>query len=279
MSSVGFAFCAMICSAIIKIIYRQTMKSGVCAWTALLFSNFTAAIIITFSFQMPYLGDISRETLLILLANGLLWSIPCVLELGAYKYIDASVGEVYSSLRLIVIALGGVFIFHETFSALQLLGAALIFFAIIFNLKCGKLSFNKGTAYITSATLLIAVALMVDKYLTQIVDAKLILLSGYLVPAFVYLAIGFNKINQVPALLSGRGKLFAFVPLLGIARYYLGLSAFSIGDLTTTVIIGQTCVITVFVLEALFLKVYDNLARKCLSCAICSAGCILLCGF
>lgn len=271
------ALIAVIASAFDCIIFRYGMKEDSCSWAVLLYYH-AAAVLILFPFINQNAFYVDFCSFLFLCLSSLLWVVGDLYGTKAVQYLDASVCQVYGTLKLVVVCFAGALIFSEVVTFNMMLGMALIILSVIFQMKGDRFALNKGVTYEFIAVLFVASALILDKYLTTFIADQAIVFYGFLLPVIVYGTIGYKKIpNILPALKKSR-NFFLLCPILGCISYYCLIQAFATGSLGITYTIQQAGIVFVFILEVILLKTYENFVRRAFSCSICAVGAMVVCG-
>ena len=268
--SYGFALVAVFASAVVKLIFRFSIKSGAGERATLVFYNLLAgfALILVLS-PLPF-SQVDSSAWWFFIGNGILWVVAGLLELKSYRYLSATDADIYGSLRLVFLTAAGLILFGESLSPIAFIGILLMFLTIFFNVPVGAVRLNRGVLYKLISVLLITFALIVDKYLCSWVPSQVVAVMAFIVPAMIYLLISLPKLSELSLELRSFGFMMILAPLLGAVRYYCFIQAITIGDLVTTTVILQTCVVVVFLMELLFLKERQGMVRR----GFCSLGCV-----
>lgn len=278
MDAYEFAIIAVLAGSIVKILNKSLVSNSVSPY-AIYFFYTASSTLITLIFTpkgLPY--HFSLSTWALLFGAGAVWTIAGVFNLKAYEYISASDGEVFSKLSLVLITLGGVFLYDETLSSGALFGFALIVSTIFLNVTKVQFTWSKGIFYALIATTATGVAVICDKYLSTKVPASQLTLISYALPAVFLFFRDTGVVKTSIKALQLNGWKMLFIPFLGTLRYYCIISAFAIGELTKISIILETAIVLVFVGEFLLLREKQSLATRSTCCALCLTGALLVCG-
>lgn len=199
-----------------------------------------------------------------------------LLDVKAMKEIDASSGEIFHTLSFIVSMVAGFIIFFETCSLQKALSTVVIIAGILFEARSAKLTANYGVAYKLASALFTAAAIIVTKHLTSTTPPTMIVLSGFLVPAVIYLLIGWREIPAIlPTITASRGSIVA-VPVFEVAGYAAAVAAFAIGEFSTAYIVFQTTITAVLVLEiALYGWQHRIYLNRTISAGLCALGAVV----
>lgn len=273
----GYALAAVVASALIKVINRTCMHAGSNHWGTLIYYNLLGAGIMALVLPMPDFSAIDRHLGLVLLGNAVLWVAAGLYDLKSYKYLSATDSDVFGSVRLIILTAAGVVLFGEHLSAASIAGIGLILAAMLANSKVASLTWNRGIAYKFISCLLMAAALVIDKYLATEVSPGAIAILGFLLPGSLYVMLRIRSLHEVGSALRVGGAGMAATPLLGGVRYYCILQALALGDLITTTIILQSCVVLVYLFELSTLRKQACAWQRGICCACCAAGAAIVC--
>ena len=277
MSALVCALIAVLSSAIIKVTLRFCMTKNISQWATLIFYNGLSTVLLFAFLDLPQFSSIEVWPAILLFLNGALWVVAEILDIKSYRHLDASVGELFGSFTFILLTLAGVVLFNETLSLVAILGIGLIIASVVYiGVPTRKVSVD-GIRYKVLSTFFIAAAVIMNKYLCGFVDTRIVVLTGFLIPAVAYVAIGYRDIPQiVPALVQTRMRLM-IVPILSAISYYYSTEAFAKGSMSLTTVIIQTCMVFVFVLEVIVLHARQDMLRRALACTGCVAGVVAVC--
>jgi len=186
MSAIGFAVLAVILNAFKKVIYRGSIGSGSSIWGTAIYYNFIGGLILLSLISWDQLGSLQAEHWSLLILNTVVWVIAYLLDLHSYRFISATEGELYGSIQLVIMAAVGISLFGESLTPLELFGAGLILAAIFINYCSAPLSLNRGAAYKLASSVLVVAAILIDRHLTTVIDANLVIAFAFLGPGLVY---------------------------------------------------------------------------------------------
>ena len=270
MSDEGFALIAVFTSASIKLIYRFSMKSGVDAWSLLIYYNLAAAATLLVFLPIPDISSIESQALYLLLLNGVLWAAAGLLDLRSYQYLSATDSDIYGSVKIVLLTLAGVLFFGEVVSGVAFIGIGAILAAMLLNQPVREWKINRGALYKLSATVVCVRVRIVFKQLTTMLPVETIALLGFFVPGLIFALIRFHQGAELIKAVRSYGRCLALVPLLGALRYFCVIQAFATGELIVTTMSLQGGGVLLFLYEFLFIKErVGNLTR-----GACSFGCL-----
>ncbi len=214
-------------------------------------------------FCFSALPPFTTENLLLFSLQGALWSLAVFLEFKSMVLSDAVSNVLISSIRALLLALVGWFVFGEQWSLLKYLGAFLLTMGVLYAVAPDLRERPKGLFIRGWSVLAGAGAIVCDKLLIQSVGFSWALLTAYFVPGVFFLLVrprswreelsGFDRITIRPFLLC----IFFFV-----ATGPVMLASFGFGELSSTFVIAQSKIVLVLILGVLVLNEGDNLARR-----------------
>ena len=277
MNAEVFAFIAVIMFALDSVIFRYVMKRGADEWASMIWLHWASLLVLIPFYGIPDLGSYYLSDILILLVSSALWMVADLNNTKAYRYLDASVMELLSSLRFILIAMAGVIIFGESINRYGLIGMLLIIGATLSQLEFKNIEMNKGIALKLLAVCFAAGAMVTDKHLAERLSEGFILIYGFLVPAVFYTALGYRSIPKVIPSLKSSNFVLMLAPIACAGYYAFLIKAFATGELFTTFTIQQTAIIFIFLLEFWLLGVRSRATARFGACAVCAVGCTMVC--
>jgi drug/metabolite transporter (DMT)-like permease len=269
MEAILFAIAAVVCSALNCIIFKVAMKRKNYAWETLIVFHVVAVALLIGLVDIPPIGTVDSTSILLMCGGCLLWVFGDLYGVKAYEFLDASVCELYGTLKLLLIVSAGILLFGESISFLAVIGILLVVAAIALQYNADAEHNRKGVCYILLNVVLIAGALSIDKYLTTRVSEEFIIFYGFLIPMCIYVVLGYRAIPRSFTLLRDTRYMFLLAPVLGIASYACLIRALAIGDLAITYTIQETAVIFIFLFEIGLLKARKDLLARAGSCFAC----------
>ena len=276
MSAAGYALLAVVTAAFLRIIFKHLVSEGLNPYVTLAFEHLTAFFILLVIFGVPSWETCSAVTLVLLFLNCLFWIFASVLDLRAYETLDASSAEIFNTLVLIIGVVWGIGFFNEGLSWSKGLGIAAVIGSIAYAASGNLQLHSRGALLKIASAVLVACACIADKYLSVNIDVRWIALLGYLIPGLIYAGVAGKNLYKLPRILVNNPAL-CLTPLFGAFSYYWWLLALAGGELTVTVVIGQTVMVFVFVFEFLFLRYRELLFQRCCTCSICLLGGLAAC--
>ncbi len=272
--SVAF-LCAAI-SALIGVLYRFNMRAQIDAWALSFINSLAGGLVLITLLPAPQWTFIDPLIGTMLFASGLIWMLMVYWDLLAYEELEASVNALMNTTRLIVQCSLGVFLFEERFNLQAIAGICLIIAAIYSGVRSGLIRWNRSALFRGLSIISGMVALTIDKYLTTIIPYELVLLSGYFIPATLFLIIrprtlmkSLGTIRKFPFL------SFANITLFSIVGFTLVYSIAHGGFGATTAIL-QSSTFFAFVFGVLFLKETSKWQLRLLASLLSMAGAILV---
>jgi drug/metabolite transporter (DMT)-like permease len=272
-----FAFVAVIAGALDGIVFRYTMQKGVSALAALTLFHVIAVILLCSFESIPSLSGLGGYEYLFLALSCALWLVGDYYAAEAYEYLDAAICELYASLSLIFVTIAGVFLFRESISPIGMLGIGLMIGSAAYQLNFDALWLNRGTSFALIGMLFISGALVVDKYLTTLINEKILIFYGFLTPMILYFFLCRKRGLKLLPILKKTRYIFLLSPVLGVISYYCLIMAFSSGQLSITYTIQETGLIFVFLFEAVLLKSREHFVQRALTCLTCASGAVMVC--
>lgn len=277
MSPLQLAFIAVIAASLDGIVWKYTIDRKGCPWATLIIFHIIAVFLITPFVSMSDLTDISWQGGLILFLSCITWVVGDLYSVKAYEYLDAAVCEVYGTLKLVLVATAGILLFSEKITVVTLIGMGLIIASVAYQLDLKKLKWNKGMAFKAVSIIFHSVALITDKFLTNLMAEETIVFYGFLVPAIIYSGAGYKYLGNIKSSIVKSNYVFLISPFLGVTAYYFLIQALALGDLSVTYMIQETAIIFIFILEVVLLKANEDFVRKAMSCVFCALGAVLVC--
>lgn len=277
MLAYGFAILAVISGALDAIIFKHAVNRGACEWGTLILYHIIAVLLLIPFVTIPSLSELSLFELICLASACTLWVIGDLYGIAAYRFMEASACKVYGTIKIVIITTAGIFFFGESLPPLALVGVGLIIVSIFYQYNVQSKHSLRGSLYMLISAVFIAGALIVDKYLTTIIDEQIIVFYGFLIPMCMYILFGIRHVPKIVPILKQTNYLFLLAPITGCFSHYCLIRALSIGDLSVTYTIQETGIIFVFLFETILLKTQKNFEVRAKSCLTCAIGAILVC--
>jgi drug/metabolite transporter (DMT)-like permease len=202
----------------------QVMDSATITWYRFAFSGAFIFLLLTFTRALPAIRKLSFKPLLLVMFAGFALVINYFSNVEALDYIDPETVQVLMQLAPFLLMLGGVFIYQERFSKLELSGAVLliagllVFFNKRFLLLFDSLnSYNNGVWLAVVAALFWAAYALVQKVLLRSLTAKQLTMLIYLLGVVVLLP--FTKLSDILQLNSIQAAALLFCCINTIVAY------------------------------------------------------------
>jgi drug/metabolite transporter (DMT)-like permease len=271
-----FALLSVVATALLRITFKHCAVKSSSAWTTLVLYHIGGALVLLPFLGIPEVSQLSQQQLVLLLATGVLFSLAGYFDILAMKVIDASSGEVFHTLTFIVSVAAGFLLFNEACSASKVAGALVIAAGIGYEACRAMSGATHGFGFKLISATLIAVAMVITKYLTASTPPEAIILSGFIVPGLVYLVLGWRDIGEVPAVIRGSNGLILIIPVLDAASYAFSIKALAAGEMSTTYMVFQTTIPAVFVLEILLHGwSRERYFHRAVSASLCMCGALI----
>ena len=260
-----------------KILLRNDKSDAVGAAIIFQFLGCAICLIVALwhGFQMPPV----REYPVNFLFNMILWGCSTLFLYKAYKHIEASEVTILFTLESVVTIVTATTFLHETFTYLNVLGAALILIAVIvMSQTSGKMKFNKGVMFATISSLFAGTAVVNDAFIIKHADTLSFLVIGFFLPGVFMLIINPTVVKRMkplfkPALFIKNFIQTAFVAF-GAMAFYLAISYG--GEASQVNTIAQAAVVLTVILAAIILKERDHLWKKSICAILVTIGVLLL---
>lgn len=195
------------------------------------------------------------------------------------QHVEASAFSVLFATQAIWIMLLGVLVFHESLTALQIVGVCLIFASVILLVnRFDELSLDKGTWLGLLTGLLFGVAIVCWSYVGRHTDTLSWAAISFIATAIAAFFVRPKTYHSIPSLFTS--KLLSRLLLLGVL-YAIGslamLYAYKEGTFSVVTPLRQTSIIVTVLFALLFLKSERNrIVRKLVAAALCFGGVVLI---
>lgn len=215
-----------------------------------------------------------------LAVTGILFTVWTVLTFITFRFVDAAIGIIFSTLNLIAVVLAASFIIHESLTILQLVGAALLVTSIVViglahQAKKKKRNWFIGLLLTIIASICFGAAMTSEKYLLDRIGA----------PTYAVFGIGAQMLPLVILALCYRRKEFRLfkkkefrnkVVAMGLVRGMAGLlfivSLVIVNNLSLVGMLSGLKVVMTAILAAIILKELMFIRRKLLAAFISLVG-------
>lgn len=259
------------------LITRHILKGGQDAWAfSFYFSFFGMLVSLPFAlsnFSIPQ----TPLPWLALLVVGILIVGQNLLNFKANNYLEASLTGTVNKFRLIWIFILGIFLLHEPFSLLKLIGTIITVSSgliIIRNFK--KPDSVKGLLFAFGATLLYATVIVIYKFLFNSFNSSSLTFFIFLLPATINLVIMPNSISRIYNLFkSSPLGIVSACSLGGFANLAMN-RALSLGEISKVNVIIEAFLVATLAGEHLILKERSNFYTKIIAVALATIGAILI---
>lgn len=193
--------------------------------------------------------------------------------------VEASVFSVLFATHAVWVMVAGVLLLHETITAIQVLGAGLIFLSIMLLAKnIRSILRDKGTLYGLLTGVLFGIAIAAWSYVGRFTDVSSWAAISFIGSVIVVLLLKPTVVHAMKPLFAPR----IILRLLLLALFYAAgsftmLLAYKYGDFAIVSPLRQTGVIVTVLLALSFLPAERiNITKKLIASAICMAGVILI---
>ena len=277
-----FSLLSILAVSISNILQRVLMKDDKSDpfLYSIVFQFAAAAITGTFAlikgFALPPIGQLPLNFFL----EAVLYGLGTVFIFKSLQGLESSEVTILSSARLLVTIITAVFLLHEPFGLMRILGACLIIFAILLVTERKKgFKLNRGILYAFLMSLCYGLAVTNDAFiLRQNKDVLSYTAIAFFLPGIFLLFIKPDAIKKMPSLLRPSAfrnmLIMSFFYSVAAVSFYtaigLGGNASQVGP------INQASVIVTVILAILFLGEKKNLIKKIVSAIIVFAGVLAL---
>lgn len=230
---------------------------------------------IFYGFHLPGIENLLLPAILSVVCFG----IGHIVYAKTLQQVEASVFSVLFATQAVWIMLLGILLFHESLTALQIVGSVLIFVGVCFTVKnIRSLSFDKGTILGLLTGLIFGVAITAWSYVGRHTDGLSWAAISFFAASLVACLVRPKTLKTIKPLLTK--KILKRLILLGIL-YGTGsltmLFAYKLGTFTVISPLRQTSIIVTTLLALLFLSQERiNVGRKLLAALICFIGVLLV---
>ncbi|MCB0358180.1 MAG: hypothetical protein KDD44_01040 [Bdellovibrionales bacterium] len=263
-------------SALVKLILKRSVSAGADIQATLQFYNLSAALILALVFGLPDFGTLNAEAAGLLALSGCLWVSGSSYDTKAYEHLEASASEVLGSLSLIFVTLAGIFLYGETIAEEGYVGICIILACIVLGGDISGIRLNLGLVHKLVGIVFQSAALIVDRHLATLIPANEVAFYAFAMCGLLHLTIARTSASQIPDTIQKCGPELLMLPILGAARYYLLIYALANGSLALSYALLQTTMIFIFIIEAAFLGLQQDLLKRGVHCACCATGAAVL---
>ena len=262
--------------SVLDVLMRALQKDRDQSWAIAVVASWVGAAVL-----LPFVNfnnfHISPSTAVLFLLSGILWATMVYWEFKSLVAIEASTSVIISALRTILLSIIGYLFFHEHLTVADLLGATTICAGILVALPSSVFRRPRGLFLRLGSVFVGGAAIVTDKALVLLTDLSVVIWAGYLLPGLFYVFVRPpNWKTQLSLGSKQRQTLIAFAIALYVIIGPILVTAFSIGNLSSTFFITQIRIVFVLILAALFLKERKNLVRRCLGGGMCLIGVTLI---
>lgn len=202
----------------------QIMDSATITWYRFAFSGIFIFLLLTFNRALPPIRKLPKKHLLLVIFAGLALVINYVTNVEAIDYINPETVQVLMQLAPFLLMLGGVIIYKERFSKLELGGAVLLLVGLmvffnnrIFLLFDSLNSYSTGVILVLIAALFWAAYALVQKVLLRSLTAKQLTMLIYILGMIVLLP--FTKLSSILQVNSIQAAALLFCCINTIVAY------------------------------------------------------------
>lgn len=249
---------------------------------AILFQLIAGSIIALYGFltQDMSLPTDSLVYLPRIMLSTVLWAATNIFVFNALKLIESSEFTILFSTRALFTVIAAAIFLNERLTSQQLMGAALIFIAVImvtFTRKSLKLS--RGEIFTLAGAVCMGLAITNDTYLLQHFNLYPYVTLDYILPALLTAAIYFKSLGQVKPIVRN-SKMISNILLMSILYAVSTITFFGAiqisGNASQVTIVNLLSVVVIVMLGMIFLHERDKIWRKLGGALISIAGAVLL---
>lgn len=195
----------------------------------------------------------------------LLYAAANIFIFNALKMIEASKFTILFSIRGFMTVLASTIFLRESLEPMQLIGAVLIFVAIVMvDFKSQHLKFTKGDVFALLGGICFGLANTNDRMILSHMDAYVFTSIGFLTPALVIAALYPKEVPHIKLFLrpSLFKKMMAFASFYAIAAITFFMALQKTTNSSQVASINLTSVILIVLLGVVFLKETDSILKK-----------------
>jgi len=279
MVGVLFALGAAVSSGAEKLLRRHVLIKEDSLCYAFAFGLFAAIILLPvfiFGFQAPT----HNLAWLLLILSGSIWTVFSLLQFKAYSYLEASIASPISRVKLFFVLILGVIFLNETISLGKVAGTLLIFIGIVVlsykkNVKRPHIE-KKGIALIILSTMLISVALLIDKYALNFFTVATYTAPIYLMKPILLIPWVMKRKHHIKSIFKQSLIAVFATSALSVGYYYLTLMAFKQAEASAIVPITEMSTLFAVIGGIVILKERTFITRKLIAATIVVFGAILV---
>jgi len=246
---------------------------------AVVFQGIVGILLMTFAairgFTLPHVETVLLPAVVSVVAFG----VGHIVYAKTLQHVEASAFSVLFATQAIWIMLLGIVLFHETLTALQLLGSALIFGSVVLLVKdIRALAADKGTVLGLTTGLLFGIAITSWSYVGRHTDGLSWAAISFVATSLVAFCVKPSGTHKMRVLLTGSSlpKLLLLGVLYGAGSLAM-LFAYRKGAFSIVTPLRQSSIIVTVLLALLLLpKERNRIPRKLLASAVCFAGVALI---
>jgi drug/metabolite transporter (DMT)-like permease len=272
----AFALLAALSTSCMRVILRSVMKRGADAVALGIVYSLGAGLLLLALFGFPKAPVLTAQVIGLLALASVAWSIAVYTDTLSYRDLDASTNALFGALRYVLLVGASIIYFEESLTLLGWLGVVIIMLSIALASNFSEPTFRRGACYRFVAILFINVGILIDKKLTTLTDLSLVLLSAYIMPVLVLMALMPHKLRAIPHLLTSEGWLIAVIIVLQAGIYGGYVYSFAATDLIQASTVLHTSMFGTFILELMIERNFENIMRRFLATVACSVGVLLI---
>jgi drug/metabolite transporter (DMT)-like permease len=248
------------------------------------FIGIIAAIFTTLiSFQFARFGPMTLPTnalaLAGLVASAAFVAIGIVTYYQGLKYSDVSEFALLSRSKMPLMVLGGVLIFKEHFSLLQIIGGVFVLYSVfLLSWEGGKFHFGKGAKFAIATSILFCIGALCDKAVIPYYTAIMYTFLVYLLTVAFMFPLAVSRYIEGAKLPSKKtvGILALVGALYGISGYCIFAAYLVQGPVSLVTLASQFEIPIAVLWGILVLKERKKVFSKLVSMALLIAGILLL---
>lgn len=240
---------------------------------------FTAIVTFLFALAQKLSFPAQTAAYLGLLASAVFVAAGIITYYQGLKHSDVSEFGLLSRSRALLVVMGGVLIFRERFTLLQLFGSALVLYGVfLLTWQGGRLRLGKGGRYALVTAVLFTFGSLFDKAVIPYFTASTYTFLNYLLTVLFLLPVAALKFKhgakfperKTVAWLFGAGLLY------GVSAYCIYEAYLASGPISLVTLVSQLEIPITVLWGIAALKEHRNMLPKLASMALLVAGILLL---
>lgn len=214
-----------------------------------------------------------------LIASAMFVAVGITTYYEGLKHSDVSEFALLSRTRTLLLVLGGVIIFRERFSLVQIIGGTLVLYGTFFlSWEGGRFRFGKGSRFALATAVLLTIGTLFDKAVVSFYSASMYTFLVYLMTVAFMFPLAVSRYIEGAKLpnISTTGALFVIGTLYGVSAYCIYAAYLASGPVSLVTLASQF-EIPIAVLWGIFiLKEKKKLIPRLISMLLLIIGIVLL---